>query len=339
MRRIHLLSRFGVCSRASNAAIGVKFYTALSAEWGIKMKKICIIGSINMDMVIETAYPPVMGETVHGSGFKTVPGGKGANQAVAAAKLGNEVSFIGAVGKDAFGAQMIDNLKNSGVNVSGIESFGTSGIAMIIVSGGDNTIILEGGANMALDNSLIDRHISLIEESDIVIFQLEIPSKTVLYAMKKAKELGKKVLLNPAPIATFDTEMLKYTDIFIPNQHEAGSILGMKIDDEALARGACREFIDMGVDQTIITLGSDGCVYNMGTDIFTQPAFKVKAVDSTAAGDSFIGAFCAGLDSRGIKDAVRYACAVSAVVVSRAGASSSIPSRDEVEEFLKEKSV
>lgn len=298
------------------------------------MKKICVIGSINMDMVISTEHPPIMGETVHGNGFQTVPGGKGANQAIAAAKLGNSVSFIGAVGKDEFGKSMVENLKNCGVDVSGIEQKGTSGIAMIIVSEGNNTIILEGGANMQLEPKNVDRNIKLIEECETVIFQLEIPSETVLYAMKKAKELGKTVILNPAPIASFDERMLKYTDVFIPNQHEAGTVLGMEINDEESARKACDILRDKGIKQVIITLGSKGCVYNVDDDIVLQPAFKVDAVDSTAAGDSFIGAFCAEADSRGIKEAVKYACAVSAITVSRYGASVSIPEREEVENMF-----
>lgn len=300
------------------------------------MKKVCVIGSLNMDMVIETEYPPVMGETVHGKGFATVPGGKGGNQAIAAAKLGCEVSFIGAVGEDAFGRELTDNLKSYGVDVSGIEKLGTSGIAMIVVSGGDNTIILEGGANQKIDCALIDRHIDLIEKSDIVIFQLEIPSETVIYAMKKAKELGKEVLLNPAPMSGFDEKMLEYTDIFIPNQHEAGAILGMEVDGEKSGREACKKLKELGIGQVIVTLGSDGSVYNVGEEIKKQNAFKVKAVDSTAAGDSFIASFCAEVDGRGIEKAVEYASAVSAVVVGRKGASVSIPSRDEVEEFMKE---
>lgn len=300
-----------------------------------KMKKVCVIGSINMDMVIETDYPPVMGETVHGRGFDTIPGGKGENQAIAAAKLGCDVSFIGGVGEDSFGRDLKENMMQYGIDVSGVEMSGTSGIAMIVVSGGDNTIILEGGANSKVDAALIDRHINLIEESDIVIFQLEIPSETVLYAMKKAKELGKSVLLNPAPMSGFDMEMLKYTDIFIPNQHEAGAILGMSIDDVESGKIACKKLMDFGIGQVIVTLGSNGSVYNSGDEIKHQNAFKVEAVDSTAAGDSFIASFCAEMDDKGIERAVEYASAVSAIVVGRKGASVSIPGREEAEAFLK----
>lgn len=299
------------------------------------MKKICVIGSINMDLVIETEYPPVMGETVFGKGFKTVPGGKGANQAVAAAKLGNDVSFIGAVGEDTFGTQLKANLKHFGVNVSGVESTGTSGIAMIVVSEGDNTIILESGANKQVTPELIDRNINRIQQCDIVIFQLEIPSETVLYAMKAAKKMGKTVLLNPAPISGFLPEMLEYTDIVIPNQHEASAMLGVSINDIKSAKAACEKYLEKGVKQVIITLGADGCVYNVGNEIKYAEAFKVKAVDSTAAGDSFIGAFCAEMDNMSIDKSIRYAQATSAVVVSRKGASISIPTKEEVEDFLR----
>lgn len=241
-----------------------------------------------MDLVIETEYPPVMGETVFGKDFKTVPGGKGANQAVAAALLGNEVSFIGAVGKDSFGEQLGENLKSFNVDVSGIECIGTSGIAMIVVSGGDNTIILESGANNKVTPEFIDRNIDLIRKSDIVIFQLEIPSETVLYAMKTARALGKTVLLNPAPVSGFLPEMLEYTDILVANEHEASAMLYMKITDIESAKKACGKYLGRGVKQIIITLGANGCVYNSGNEIRHAKAFKVKAVDSTAAGDSFL---------------------------------------------------
>ena len=298
------------------------------------MKKICVVGSINMDLVIETNYPPVMGETVFGNNFKTVPGGKGANQAVAAAKLENEVSFIGAVGDDMFGAQLKENLKNSGVDVSGIENIGTSGIAMIIVSGGDNTIILEGGANQSVTPQLVDRYVELIKECDICIFQLEISSDAVLYAMKTAKDLGKYVVLNPAPVTGFIPKMFEYTDIFVVNEHEASALLDISVNNADEAKIACQMYLDKGIKQVIITLGSNGCVYNVGNEVKCAEAFKVDAVDSTAAGDSFIGAFCAKFDNLGVDEAIRYAQATSAIVVSRKGASVSIPTKNEVEKFL-----
>ncbi len=300
------------------------------------MRKICVIGSINMDMVIETEYPPVMGETVHGKNFRTVPGGKGANQAIAAAKLGSEVSFIGAVGDDMFGGQMTKNLKNSGVGISGIEKSGTSGIAMIIVAGGDNTIVLESGANKTVNRAMIDRHIDLIRECDIAVMQLEIPADTVLYAMKTAKKLGKTVLLNPAPVAPFMPEMLEYTDIFVVNEHEAAAVLKKDIKSVEDAHEACRMLMSRSDAQIIITLGGLGCVYNIGRETVHQSAFDVSVVDTTGAGDSFIGAFCAEKEHLGVRGAIEYASAVSALTVSRKGASVSIPNRDEAESFLKE---
>lgn len=248
--------------------------------------------------------------------------------------LENEVSFIGAVGEDSFGEQLRENLKNFHVDVSGIECIGTSGMAIIVVSGGDNTIILECGANQKVTPEFIDRNIDLIKKCDIVIFQLEIPPDTVLYAMKMARRLGKTVLLNPAPVSGFHTEMLEYTDILIANEHEAAAMLDMKINDIEAAKIACHKYLETGTKQVIITLGSNGCVYNVGTEIKHAEAFKVRSVDSTAAGDSFIGAFCAKADNISTDAAVRYAQATSAIVVSRKGASTSIPTKNEVEEFL-----
>lgn len=288
-----------------------------------------------MDLVIETEHPPVMGETVRGRNFKTVPGGKGANQAVAAAKLGNEVCFIGAVGEDLFGKQLKENLENCTVDTSGVECVGTSGIALIVVSGGDNTIVLEGGANQRVTNESIDRNINLIKKCDIVVLQLEVPAEAVLYAMKMAKKLKKKVLLNPSPVSEFLPEMLNYTDILIANEHEASAMLDIGINDAEGAKTACQKYVEKGTEQVIITLGSNGCVYNVGNEVKYDKAFRVDAVDSTAAGDSFIGAFCAQVDNVGIKDAVKYAQATSAIVVGRRGASTSIPTKSEVEEFLK----
>lgn len=203
------------------------------------MKKICVISSINMDLVIETEYPPVMGETVFGKSFKTVPGGKGANQAVAAAMLENDVFFIGAVGEDSFGEQLKENLKNFNADVSGVECTGTSGIAMIVVSGGDNTIILESGANNEVTPEFIYRNIEYIKKCDIVILQLEIPPETVLYAMKTAKKLCKTVLLNSAPVSGFNSEMLEYTDILVANEHEAAAMLDIEINNIETAKIAC----------------------------------------------------------------------------------------------------
>ena len=296
------------------------------------MKNILIIGSINMDLVINTDILPKLGETIHGKGFMTSFGGKGANQAIAVAKLFGKADMIGAVGCDAFGGPLSDNLKANNVNTHGVKVTDTnSGVAVITVCGGDNHIILDGGANNEVTPALIDEHLDLIKNADIVIFQLEIPMETIIYAAKKAKEFGAKVLLNPAPAAALPEELLACTDIIVPNEHEAAIITGFEDEKKAL-----EALYDGGKKNVIITLGGKGCIYNVGTEIKYKKAFDIKAVDSTAAGDSFIGGYCTAIcDGKDTDDAIHFASAVSAITVSRAGASVSIPTRDEVEEFLK----
>ncbi|MBQ8496908.1 MAG: ribokinase [Clostridia bacterium] len=296
------------------------------------MKNILIIGSINIDLVINTDILPKLGETIHGKNFMTAYGGKGANQAVAVAKLYGKADMIGAVGNDEFGKLLKGNLEANNVRTEGVKISETnSGVAVITVCGGDNHIILDGGANDTVSPAWIDANTDLIKNADIVIFQLEIPMDTIIYAAKKAKEYGCKVLLNPAPAAKLPEELLSYTDIIIPNEHEAAIITGYENEEDAL-----KALYDNGNRNIIITLGSKGCLYNDGTELKTQKAFNVKAVDSTAAGDSFIGGYCSALcEGKSMDEAILFATAVSAITVSRAGASVSIPTRDEVEEFLK----
>lgn len=295
------------------------------------MKNILIIGSINIDLVINTDILPKLGETVHGKNFMTSYGGKGANQAVAVAKLYGEADMIGAVGCDEFGKLLKANLEANHVLTNGVKIADTnSGVAVITVCGGDNHIILDGGANDEVSPAWIDANLDLIKNADIVIFQLEIPMDTIIYAAKKAKEYGCKVLLNPAPAAKLPEELLSFTDIIIPNEHEAAIITGYTNEEEAL-----KALWNDGNRTVIITLGEKGCLYNDGTTIKTQKAFSVKAVDSTAAGDSFIGGYCSMIaEGKAMDEAVRFATAVSAITVSRPGASASIPTRKEAEDFL-----
>ena len=296
------------------------------------MKNILIIGSINIDLVINTDILPKLGETIHGRNFMTAYGGKGANQAVAVAKLYGKADMIGAVGSDEFGKLLKGNLEANHVETKGVKIADTnSGVAVITVCGGDNHIILDGGANDAVSPAWIDENLDLIKNADIVIFQLEIPMETIIYAAKKAKECSCKVLLNPAPAAKLPEELLAYTDIIIPNEHEAAIITGHENEVDAL-----KALYDNGNRNVIVTLGSKGCIYNDGKEIKSQTPFKVKAVDSTAAGDSFIGGYCSALcEGKTMEEAIRFATAVSAITVSRPGASVSIPTRTEVEEFLK----
>lgn len=299
------------------------------------MKKILVIGSINMDLVIRTDKLPAMGETLNGKGFSTVPGGKGANQAVAAARLGCDVSMIGAVGDDIYGKQLLENLKANNIKTDGIAVCNTnSGIAVITVYQGDNAIILDHGANFCVDPAMIDKNKHLIEEADVVVMQFEIPMETVLYAAKLAKSIGKFVIINPAPYTEIPDELYLYSDIFIPNQHEAQQLLGIDVPDLDATKNALKMLKEKGISYPIITLGKDGSACLTENGIKVTPPYKVKAVDSTGAGDSFIGGLCKGL-SDGLKllDCIKYATKVSAITVTGFGATNSFPTAKKVEEL------
>lgn len=301
------------------------------------MKNILVIGSINMDMVINTPRLPELGETITGNGFATIPGGKGANQAIAAARLGGNVRMIGAVGSDIYGGSLIENLKYNRVGCEGIIAMPTTtGIAVITVCNGDNHIILDKGANAELSTEIINQNIELVKWADIVVFQLEIPQETVFHAAKLAKKYGAKVLLNPAPMQDIIPEILDYVDIFVPNQYEAQQMLGIKINTYEEQEEAVRRFQSMGINQVVITLGGKGSIYNVGTEIRMHGIFEIDVVDTTAAGDGFIGGICVALCQRKtVDEAISYATAVSALAVRRVGASISLPTKKEVDEFSK----
>lgn len=296
---------------------------------------ILVVGSNNMDLTIHTPRLPVLGETLMGSGFATVPGGKGANQAVAAARLGAQVKMAGCVGEDLFGTALLDNLRDSGVDPVAVRRLGpNSGIAMITVCGGDNHILLDPGANARVTPAMIEEERALFRWADMVLLQFELPMDVVLCAARLAKEEGAQVVLNPAPMTTIDPALLACTDWFIPNRSEAARLLDSAIDGMADAAAAVEALHARGISQVIITLGADGCLYNAGTAIRHRAAHTVTAVDTTAAGDAFIGGLCARV-ARGadLDEAIAYATAVSALTVGRRGASSSLPYEDEVEGF------
>ncbi|MDD4689982.1 MAG: ribokinase [Eubacteriales bacterium] len=300
--------------------------------------KIVVIGSINTDLVINTERLPRIGETINGSGFSVNCGGKGANQAIAAAKLGGDVSFIGAVGNDANGEMALGNLKTGNVSTTYIEKVSVNtGVAVITVAGGDNCIVLDSGANGMITKEIIDKNEGLIKSADAVIMQLEIPMETVTYAAQVAKRHNVKVILNPAPIIALPKELTDNTDVIILNETEAEFITGTYPDTKENGKECINKLKSMGIEQAIITLGGDGSIYNDGDEIIHQPAFKADVVDSTAAGDTFIGAYTIRCDLD-IKERIVYATAASSITVSRKGASSSIPTRDEVEEYLAKQS-
>ena len=302
------------------------------------MKKIVVIGSINMDLVTICDRAPNGGETLLGSEFFQIPGGKGANQAVTIGKLGSRVVILGKVGDDLFGKELLSSMDKNGVDIQFIEKAPVStGIAKIVVEkNGQNRILVVPGANSYVDIEYIDNHLDVIKDCDVVIGQLEIPISTVEYAFKKAKEYGKITILNPAPAIKLSEELIKNSDYIIPNESELEVITGMKIESFDGIIEAAKKVIKMGVKGLIVTLGEKGSLY-LGSDKFTKhSAYKVKAIDTTAAGDSFIGGFVTRLDL-GVDKAIEFATKVSAISVTKRGAQTSIPTMEEVENFVGEK--
>ena len=300
------------------------------------MKKIVVVGSINMDLVTICERAPRGGETLLGKKFMQIPGGKGANQAVAMGKMKSPVSMLGKIGKEGMGNILLDSMKKDGVDVSNIEYCDeATGIAKIIVEdNGQNRIIVVPGANYEVDNSYIDRHLDTIKNCDILVTQLEIPMETVKYSLKKAKELGKITILNPAPANKLDEEIISNSDYIIPNETELEILSGIPVTDEESVINAANILLDKGVKGLIVTLGSKGCMFISKTERRSFPAYIVKAIDTTAAGDSFIGGFVNGLASGlTFEEAIDRGTKVAAISVTRIGAQTSIPTLEEVLNF------
>ena len=301
------------------------------------MAKICVIGSLNMDLCVSTPRVPVMGETILGGGFFTCPGGKGANQAVAAAKLGAEVTMIGRVGGDAFGAQLTANLQANGVNTAHIRVVEETptGIAVILLHNGDNCIIVDPGANAVLTPGDIAALEPVIAASDILVLQLEIPLAAVRKAMETARAHGVRVLLNPAPAQKLPADFLALADILTPNESECEILTGLPCGSpEEMATGA-QALLNIGIPQVLVTLGGDGVLYNGKDGMVRKPAKSIKVVDTTAAGDSFTGALAVSLAGGADFDAaVDFALAVAGLTVARKGAQESLPALEEVLAFI-----
>jgi ribokinase len=301
------------------------------------MKNVLVIGSINVDYVIHTERLPKLGETLTGSDFAMNFGGKGANQAVALAKTGCNVKMLGAVGTDLSGELAINNLKSFGIDTADVlQVDAPTGAAVITVCGGDNHIILDIGANAFVTPEVIAERESLFDWADFVVMQYEIPMESVLFAARMTKKHKKTFVLNPAPVKEADPEIYQLTDIIIPNEFETQLITGIYPEDEESTERAINALLDKGCACALITLGKRGCAYTDNGKISYGGIYEVKVVDTTAAGDSFIGGICKSLcEGKSLSDAVAYASAVSSITVSRAGAGVSIPTADEVEEFLK----
>lgn len=299
------------------------------------MKKVVVVGSINMDLVTRCKRAPKGGETLFGEEFSQVPGGKGANQAVAIGKLGTNVIMLGKIGKDSFGKDMLVSMEKNGVNIQHIEEGEkATGIAKIIVEeSGQNRILVVAGANSEVDKEYVDRHLAAIKESDIVVTQLEIPIETVEYTLKKAKEFGKITILNPAPARGLSDEIIKNSDFIIPNESELALITGMAVETEEEIKKAGKKLLDMGVKNLIITLGSKGSLHLNRDKCEFHSTYKVKAIDTTAAGDSFIGGVVRELNGDNISEAIEFGTKVSAIAVTKKGAQTSIPTIEEVIKF------
>ncbi len=304
----------------------------------MKNNRIVVVGSSNTDMVIRCPNMPRPGETVLGGEFLMNHGGKGANQAVAAAKLGGNVTFIAKIGDDIFGAETLEMLRRTGIDTShvSVSSDLPSGVALINVDAkGENSISVASGSNAALSGKDIDNAMEVISTADVMIAQLETPVETVAYAAEMAKRHGVTVVLNPAPapLSPLPDALLRNVDIIIPNKTEAEAISGISITDGDSERKAIEAISAKGVGTTIITLGSKGALLCTGGDFIMVPTMKVKTVDTTAAGDTFCGAFCVALtEGKGLVDAVRFGNKAAAISVTRNGAQQSAPTREEVDD-------
>ncbi len=298
------------------------------------MKRILVIGSSNTDMVIKTEKLPSPGETVLGGTFFMNPGGKGANQAVAAARLGGKVTFVTKVGNDLFGNQTIGVLKKEGIDTRNVvkDEKLPSGVALITVNvSGENNIVVAPGSNGNLLAEDIPANHFTPGSFKILLLQLEIPIMTVEYAALTAAENGIKVILNPAPAQKLHDYLLKHTWLVTPDETEAGILTGIKVHNESSADNAATAFQKKGVKNVIITMGEKGAYVKSEEFTGMIPGIKVKAVDTTAAGDVFNGALAVALaEGAGMKDAVMFANKAAAISVTRLGAQASAPYRNEI---------
>jgi ribokinase len=300
------------------------------------MPNILVVGSLNADLVVRSPRFPSPGETIQGENLVTIPGGKGANQAVAAARLGAHVAMIGRVGGDVFGSTLIDNLKKNKVDVQGVvrDDSTSTGTAVIIVdSQGQNSIVLSPGANDRVSTSDITPE--SFNDTHLLLLQFEIPIEPVVHAANLAREKGVLVLLNPAPAHSMSDDLLQMADYLLPNESELGLLTGKPVSDLSLVEAAGRSLIDRGVKNLIVTLGANGAMILNKDGARLIPSYKVNVVDTTAAGDAFIGGLGVGLlNGKTLEDAVQYGCACGALAVTKFGAQSSLPAPDEVTEIL-----
>lgn len=301
------------------------------------MPKVVVVGSLNMDLVVRVPRMPQPGETMLGRDFQTIPGGKGANQAVGAARMGADVVMIGCVGKDPFGDTLIANLKADRIETNFIQRLsGTaSGIAMITLDEqGQNSIVVASGANMHLTPEMIRSAWPSLGPIDVVVLQLEVPLDCNQEAVRLAKGNGAQVILNPAPALALPDDLLKQIDFLVPNETETALLTGMEIQSGEQARQALYHLLDMGVGAVVLTLGDRGAMMAMAgdeTEAQLFPSYQVNVVDTTAAGDAFVAALAVGIaEGSDLESATRMANAAGAMAVTKMGAQPSMPTRVEV---------
>ena len=310
----------------------------MSESLSQRKPKIVVVGSINMDLVVGCQQLPRPGQTIHGKSIQELPGGKGANQAVAAARLGAEVTMIGRVGDDTFGPRLLERLEQEGVRVDHVRQTKScsSGIAIVAVEeSGENAITIIGGANSKVTPEDVREDASVIAEADMVLLQLEIPLETVLEAISVARKHGTRVMLDPAPAPQEFPAKLLDVDFLCPNETEVAALTGLTVETDEQTLAAAKVLCDQGVGTVLITRGERGAlVYCQDGSTELVETMAIEAVDTTAAGDAFAGAFGVELSNGAtIGEAAHFACRAGAVAASRLGAQIAMPSRDEISSF------
>jgi len=305
------------------------------------MADIVVVGSLNMDLVVKAPRMPLGGETLAGRDFQMIPGGKGANQAAAAARLGARVAMVGRVGGDAFGPPLIENLRRQGVDTGHvrIDEEAATGTAMIIVDdSGQNSIVVASGANGRVNEEDVDRLEGALSQARVLLLQFEVPLETVEYAIQMASRHQVRVILNPAPARPAPPGLIEKVDYLVPNEFEAGTLTGLETKDVPSAERAARKLLRSGVPVVIITLGERGALMATDQGMIHVPAREVQAVDTTAAGDAFIGGLAVALvKGFPLEGAVRYGSCAGTLAVTKFGAQTSLPSAEEVQAFYEGK--